>query len=629
MPGFMADNPQIRALHSREKPLTQAAPAGARETAVPAVPATAANTRADRRSLRPLLALVPYVQRYRGRIVAAVGALVVAAMATLAVPLAVRRMIDYGFTAESAQFIDQYFAMMLVVAAVLAASSALRYYLVMTLGERVVADLRTAVFSHLLTLSPGFFDTQRVGEIASRLTADTTQIKSAFGASASIALRNLVLFVGAAIMMVVTSPWLSGLVLFVIPLIVLPLVAFGRMVTQRSREAQDTLADASAYAVEMIGAARTIQSFTGEAAAGSRFGAAVERAFEAARGSTKARAWLTAAIIFLVFASVVGILWAGAQDVLAGRMTGGALGQFVLYAVFAAGALSELSQVWGEITQAAGSAGRIAELLEVKPAIGAPARPAAMPSVQLGEVRFEDVSFAYPTRPEALVLDRVTFSVKPGERVAIVGPSGAGKSTIFHLLLRFYDPKTGRVRLDGVDLADADPRAVRERISLVPQDVVIFAASIRENIRLGRIEASDADVERAGALALVDEFARGLPQGYDTQIGERGVTLSGGQRQRIAIARAILRDTKVMLLDEATSALDAASEVLVQEALERSMEGRTSLVIAHRLATVLGADRILVLDRGRIVEEGTHASLVARRGLYARLAELQFGAVAV
>jgi ATP-binding cassette, subfamily B, bacterial len=608
--------------------LTQAAPRAAPLPEIKAAGGADASRGADRRSLRPLVALVPFVARYRGRIAAALGVLTVAALATLAVPLAVRRMIDHGFAAESAEFIDQYFAMMLLIAAVLAASSALRYYLVITLGERVVADLRDAVFAHLLRLSSGFFDMQRIGEISSRLTADTTQIKSAFGASASIALRNLVLFTGAAIMMVVTSPWLSGLVLVAIPLIVLPLVAFGRLVSRRSREAQDTLADASAYAVEAIGAVRTLQAFTAENAARTRFLGEVERAFQAARASTKARAWLTGAIIFIVFASVVGILWAGAQDVLAGRMTAGTLGQFVLYAVFAAGALSELSQVWGEVMQAAGAAGRIAELLKFEPAIQAPARPVALPEIQRGEIRFEGVSFAYPSRDDSRVLENVSFHVEPGARVAIVGPSGAGKSTIFHLLLRFYDAKAGRILLDGVDLASADPRAVRERIAIVPQDAVIFAASVRDNIRLGRIDASDADIECAGELALVDEFARALPQGYDTQIGERGVTLSGGQRQRIAIARAILRDAKVMLLDEATSSLDAESEMLVQQALERSMEGRTSLVIAHRLATVLGADRILVLDRGRIVEEGTHASLVATGGLYARLAELQFGATA-
>jgi ATP-binding cassette subfamily B protein len=575
--------------------------------------------------LRPLLTLAPYLARYRGRILAAFGALLLASAATLAVPLAVRRMIDFGFAPESAAHINQYFIALFFLAALLAFASALRFYLVMTLGERVVADIRSGLFAHVISLSASFYDKERVGEIVSRLTADTTQLKSAAGASASIALRNLFLFIGAAAMMVVSSPWLSGLVLAAIPFIILPLVAFGRLVSRRSRAAQDTLADASAYATEAIGASRTLQAFTGEGEARGRFSKDVERSYEAARSSTAARAWLTFAIIFLVFASVVAVLWAGAQDVLAGRITAGALSQFVLYAVLAASALGELSQVWNEVNAAAGAAGRIAELLAVQPEIRAPEHPKPLPSPARGAVEFKDVSFAYPTRSEARVLENISLSVKPGERVAVVGPSGAGKSTLFHLLLRYYDPTAGVVSLDGVNLREADPADIRKRIALVPQEPIIFAASVRENIRLGKPEASDAEIEKAGALALVDEFVRGMGKGYDSEIGERGVTLSGGQRQRIAIARAILRDAPLLLLDEATSALDAESEHLVQEALEHSMQGRTSLVIAHRLATVQSAGRILVLDHGRLVEEGTHASLVAKGGLYARLAELQFG----
>jgi ATP-binding cassette, subfamily B, bacterial len=574
--------------------------------------------------LRPLLALWPYVARYRGHIAAACAALVVASLATLAVPVAVRRMIDFGFSADRMGLIDQYFTVMIAVVAVLAAASALRYYFVTVLGERVVADLRTAVFAHLTELSPAFFDAARTGELTSRLTADTTQIKAAVGTSVSVALRNLLLFAGSAAMMVVTSPRLSGFVLITIPVIVLPLVAFGRMVRRRSRSAQDTLAEASAYAAELIGAMRTLQAFTNERLATARFAEAVGRAFAAARDSTKARAALTAVIIFLVSASVVVILWVGAQDVLAARMTAGTLGQFVLYAVFAAGALGELSQVWGEISQAAGAAERLTELLAVEPAVARTARPVPLPVPPRGEVAFETVRFTYPSRDDARVLDGVSFRIEPGEKVAIVGPSGAGKSTIFHLLLRFYDPAGGVITFDGVRLADADPAELRRRIALVPQDVAVFAASAAENIRFGRPAASDAEVKRAAELALADEFIRKLPQGYEAPIGERGVTLSGGQRQRIAIARAILRAAPLLLLDEATSSLDAENEQLVHAALEHLMEGRTTLVIAHRLATVLSCDRILVMDQGRIVEEGTHDSLVAQGGLYARLARLQF-----
>jgi ATP-binding cassette subfamily B protein len=577
--------------------------------------------------LRPLLALAPYVARYRGRAVLAFISLTVAAITTLIVPIAVRRMIDFGFSPEGIALINSYFSVMIAVVAVLAAASASRYYLVMTIGERIVADLRRDVFAHLISLSPAFFDSARSGELVSRLTADTTQIKSAVGASVSIALRNMMLFIGATAMMVITSPKLSGFVLLAIPVIVIPLVAFGRWVRRLSRNAQDTLADASAYASELIGAIRTVQAYTSEHLATNRFGGEVEQAYEAARSSTRARAVLTLIIIFIVFSSVVAILWVGSHDVLTGQITPGRLGQFVLYAAFAATGLGQLSEVWGEVSAASGAAERLFEILRVKSQITAPAQPVALPQPARGDVGFENVSFAYPARPDVLAIDNVSLSVKAGEKVAIVGPSGAGKSTLFHLLLRFYDPARGTILLDGVPVKSANPVEVRSRIALVPQDSVVFAASARENIRFGRPDATDAEVERAADLAHATEFLRRLPGGFEAQLGERGVTLSGGQRQRIAIARAILRDAPQLLLDEATSALDAESETLVQTALEELMRHRTTLVIAHRLATVLSCDRIMVMDQGRIVEQGTHAELVAANGLYARLARLQFEGV--
>jgi ATP-binding cassette, subfamily B, bacterial len=580
-----------------------------------------------RARLRPLLALVPYVARYRGRAVLAFIALTVAAVTTLIVPLAARRMIDFGFTPEGIAMINSYFSVMIAVVAVLAGASAARFYLVMTIGERIVADLRRDVFAHLMSLSPAFFDSARSGELISRLTADTTQIKSAVGASVSIALRNFMLFVGATAMMVITSPRLSGFVLLAIPLIVLPLVAFGRWVRRLSRNAQDTLAEATAYASELVGAIRTVQAYTSERLADARFGGEVEQAYEAARSSTRARAVLTAIIIFIVFTSVVMILWVGSHDVLTGTISMGRLGQFVLYTAFAAAALGQLSEVWGDVSAASGAAERLFEILRVKSQIALPASPRALPVPARGDVSFNNVSFAYPTRPDTLAVDGVSLSVRAGEKVAIVGPSGAGKSTLFHLLLRFYDPADGAISFDGVPIRAADPREVRSRIALVPQESVVFATTARENIRFGRPDADDAEVERAAELAHATEFIRRLPGGFEAQLGERGVTLSGGQRQRIAIARAVLRDAPLLLLDEATSSLDAESETLVQTALEELMHHRTTLVIAHRLATVLSCDRIMVMDQGRIVEQGTHASLVAANGLYARLARLQFEGV--
>jgi ATP-binding cassette, subfamily B, bacterial len=583
-----------------------------------------AGSKPSRAPLRALRSVLPYALAYRGRILAALVALMVASAATLVVPVAVRRMIDFGFSDSNAAFIRVYFLGMLGVVAVLALASGARYYLVMTLGERVVADLRANLFGHLTRLDPGFFDAEKTGEIASRLSADTTQLKATFGSSASIALRNLFMFVGAIAMMVVTSPKLSTFVLAAIPVIVLPLFAAGRAVRQRSRRAQDTLAEATAFATESLTAVRVMQSFAAEAFTARRYREAAYGAYEAARHMAQARGIVTAAALFLAFGSVVVILWLGAQDVVAHRMSGGTLLQFILYAVFGAGALGQLSEVWNEISQAAGAAGRIGELLAVRPRIAAPPKPTALPKPVRGELAFDSVDFAYPGRDDGAVLRDVSFRVAPGEVVAIVGPSGAGKSTLFQLALRFYDPTRGMVRLDGVDVSKLDPTVLRAEIALVPQDAFIFGASVADNIAYGAPNATRETIVAAAEQAAAHGFISALPQGYETELGERGVNLSGGERQRIAIARALLKDAPVLLLDEATSALDAESETLVQGALETLMRGRTTLVIAHRLATIVNAHRILVIEAGCVVEEGTHASLLAANGLYARLARLQF-----
>ena len=583
--------------------------------------ATLKPTRVPLGALKPLL---PYAFRYRGQIAGALVALMMASASTLAVPYAAREMIDFGFAGGNSGLVHAYFAAMIGVVGVLAIASGTRYYLVMSLGERVVADLRGDLFDHLTTLDPGFFDAEKTGEIVSRLSADTTQLKATFGSSASIALRNIFMFFGATAMMVGTSPKLSAFVLIAIPFIILPLYAAGRSVRDRSRRAQDTLAEATAFANESLSAVRVMQAFTAEVFTSGRYRAAADEAYEAARAMTQARAFVTVAALFLAFSSVVGVLWLGASDVIAGSLSGGVLIQFVLYAVLGASSLGEISQVWSEVSQAAGAASRIGELLTAQPRIVAPANPVSLPTPARGEVAFRKVVFAYPSRQTEPVLNGVDFVVKPGEMVAIVGPSGAGKSTVFQLLERFYDVSSGSATLDGVDVRAVDPLDLRREIALVPQEPFIFGASVAENIAYGAPHATRAEIEAAARRAAADLFIEALPRGYDTVLGERGVTLSGGERQRLAIARAILKNAPVLLLDEATSALDAENETLVQKALDELMRGRTTLVIAHRLATIVNADRILVIDGGMIVEQGTHSALLAAGGLYARLARLQF-----
>ena len=561
--------------------------------------------------MRPLIRLMPFLARYKAQILFALVFLILAAASTLIVPVAVRRVIDNGFSDANAGFVDQYFSVMLLVVAVLAISSSGRYYFVTWIGERVVADLRDSVFSHLLKLSPEFYDTAQSGEVLARLTADTTQVKNVFGSTVSVALRNLVMLIGAIVMLMVTSLKLSAMVLLVIPLIVLPMVFFGRKVRKLSRAAQDTLAASAALAQETLYSVQAVQAFGQEGRISNTFSKATQEAFDAAAARAKGRAMLTAAIIFLAFGAVIGILWYGAQDVLSGTMTPGTLGQFLLYAAFAAGAMGSLSEVWGELQLAAGAAERLSELLDTKPGVIETASPAVLPAKPSGAIEFADIGFAYPSRPDDKVLSSLSFKVARGETVAIVGPSGAGKSTLFALILRFYDPQSGQVRLDGIDISSLSLEDLRGSIALVPQDTVIFSASVFEILNAAR-------------MARVDEFATRLSNGFDTQVGERGVTLSGGQRQRIAIARAVLRDAPLLLLDEATSALDAQSEQYVQAAFEELMQDRTTLVIAHRLATVRNADRIIVLDDGKVVAEGSHAQLMKKGGLYARLAKLQF-----
>jgi ATP-binding cassette subfamily B protein len=542
----------------------------------------------------------------------------------LSLPVALRFLIDNGLSSRSTDTINQYFLAFLAAAGAFGVFAALRFYLVTWLGERVVADMRSAVYARVIRMDPAFFEVTRVGEVLSRLTADTTLVQSIAGVNLSILLRSTITVVGSLVMLAVTSLKLTAILIVLIPLIVAPLIILGRRVRRLSRRSQDRIADTSGIADETLNAIQTVQAFTLEKINTDRFDTAVEDSFGAAVQRTKSRSTLTALATMLVFGAITFVLWMGAHAVVRGEMTGGQLGQFLLYAGYVGVAAASLSEMWGEVQRGAGAMERLVELESAQPMIQAPAQPVALPSPGRGEIRFEHVTFRYPSRPESRALDDLNLSVSPGETIAFVGPSGAGKSTTFQLLLRFYDPESGRIVIDGVDIARADPLQVRSRIGLVPQDTVLFAASARENIRYGRPGASDADVEAAAQAAAADEFLRRLPQGYDTFLGERGARLSGGQRQRIAIARAILRDPPILLLDEATSALDAESERLVQAALDRLMQGRTTIIIAHRLATVLQADRIVVLDHGRIVAQGTHAELVRSNELYARLAALQF-----
>ena len=576
------------------------------------------------KSLKPLATLWPFIRPYRGTLIAALAALLVAAAAMLALPVALRFLIDRGFADSNVETINRYFAWFFAAAIVFGGFAALRFYLVTWLGERVVADIRQTVYDRVIRMDPLFFEVTRVGEVLSRLTTDTTLVQSISGASLSIALRTVVTLVGALILLLVTNPSLTGYILLLIPVVIVPLIVVGRRIRKLSRTAQDRIADTSGLAGETLNAIQTVQAFTLEGLQSKRYGEAVTASFTAAIERTRARAAITALGVILVFGGITFVLWLGSRAVIAGDMTGGELGQFLLYAAFVGSSAAALSEVWGEVQRGAGAMERLSELLEATPAIAPPADAAHLPERCSGAIKLDDVTFHYPSRRETPALDGVSLTIEPGETVAIVGPSGAGKSTTFQLLLRFYDPQSGTVRFDGVDISRVEPDELRRQIGLVPQETMLFGTSALENIRYGRPDADDDAVREAAKAAAADEFIRALPEGYDSFLGERGLRLSGGQRQRIAIARAMLKDPPILLLDEATSSLDAESERLVQAALESLMRDRTTIVIAHRLATVRKVNRIVVMDGGRAVASGTHDELLVSNALYSRLAGLQF-----